>query len=295
MRLCDRRKLRNFNHENGYMNLKINTCIAFLAFTIFAAPHAFGQDDPMAGVFQLRFGVEDLTTQQQTDLAPSLAASKSFWESIIVGYQPGVTLDGIEVDVSVADIDGPSGTLAFAGTSGFLENQGGFTFVTNNAGTTSTGVMTIDTADFSSNLIVDVINHEVGHALGFGTLFDSNNLTSGAGIYSGTNGLLAYQAEVDLDATFIPLQNDPPFVNGHFDENIPLTDVLGRDFSAELFTPFIENGTNAENPELNFFSQTSAGVFQDLGYIAFAPVAIPEPSSIVLLALSGLTFCRRRR
>ena len=294
------------------MRIRKLTCIAAMTFAMLPAPNVFGQT---AGIFDLRFDTDRLTAQQLTELQPSLDASESFWESIIVGYQPGVTLNGIEILVIADDIDG-AGTdqgniLATAGpgrNGGFstLTTQGTprrFAFATNAERTFSTGEIRIDTFDFSTRLIVDVLNHEVGHALGFGTLFDFgiNNLTGGDGAYIGADGLAAYRAEYEFGAAFIPLQNTPEtattpaFINGHYDEANTVTDVFGRNFSDELFTPIIENGTNAANPELNFFSQTSAGVFRDLGYVAIAPVAIPEPSSIVLLALGSLAICSRRK
>ena len=294
------------------MKLHKLTYAAVFAFAMLAAPKVLGQT---TGLFDLRFDTDGLTAQQMTDLQPSLDASESFWESIIVGYQPGVTLNGIEINVIAEDIDG-AGTdqgniLATAGPSQsgvpFVASTQGtpqqYTFVTNTAQTFSLGEVRIDTFDFSTPLIVDVLNHEVGHALGFGTLFDFgvNDLTEGDGAYIGPEGLAAYRAEYELNAVIIPLQNDPAtdttpaFINGHFDEANDVTDVFERNFSDELFTPIIENGTNAENPELNFFSQTSAGVFRDLGYLAVAPVAVPEPSSLVLMVFGCLAIGRRRR
>jgi len=82
------------------------------------------------GEFEVRFDTSSLTTQQAADLAPSLEASSNFWESIIIGYQPGVTLAGLDLAVSVSDLDGPSGIIAQAGPSGNLISQAGFSFAT---------------------------------------------------------------------------------------------------------------------------------------------------------------------
>ena len=275
---------------------KLTYAVAF-AFTILTAQNVLGQPTP--GVFEIRFSFDEevvidadfVTPQQQAELAPSLAETKSFWESVIVGYQPGVTLDGIDIEISVEPDDGPGGTLASAGPGGFIVNQGGFIFFTDDDLNSSAGQMSIDSADLSTSLIVDVLNHEVAHTLGFGTLFDRNGLADNTGQYNGQEGLLAYQAEFDALAQSIPLEND----NGHYLESNGLTDVFGRVMGDELMTPFIENTTNANDPSSNFLSLTTVGVLRDLGYNAIAPIAIPEPSSLALLALGGLALCGRRR
>lgn len=235
------------------------------------------------GVFEVRFDDSALTTQQQSELAPTLAATKSYWESIITGYQPGVTLDGIDIVVEAAAIDGAGNVLAQAGPGGFIEDQGGFTFLTDNQFNSSAGVVTIDTADFSTNLILDVLKHEVGHALGFGTLFNLNSLAPNPGQYTGAEGLTAYKAEYDSAAMFVPLQNEtlPGGIvtsNGHLDEDNPLSDVFGRAIEHDLMTPAISNITNANNPFRNFLSDTSLGVLRDLGYETIATTyVVPAP------------------
>ena len=240
---------------------------------VFVCLFSIGANAPAqtAGVFEVRFDDSALTAQQQTELAPTLAATKSFWESVITGYQPGITLDGIDVVVSAMPIDGPSNTLAFGGAGGFIIEQGGFTFFTDAELNSSAGSVTIDTADFSSPLIVDVLNHEVGHALGFGTLFDLNSLAPNPGQYTGSGGLTAYQAEFDSNATSVPLQNETLpdgtiIFNFHLDEANPLSDAFGRTAQAALMTPTAENTTNAKDPFSNFLSDTSLGIFRDLGY-----------------------------
>jgi hypothetical protein len=226
------------------------------------------------GVFEIRFDDSALTAQQQTELAPTLAATKSYWESIIIGYQPGVALDGIEIEVDAMAIDGSGNTLATGGFFGFSKTQGGFTFITSEPqGNSSSGVVTIDTADFSSALILDVLKHEVGHALGFGTLFDFNSLAPDAGKYIGSEGVAAYQAEFDSTATFVPLQS----TGGHLDENNSLSDEFGREVQADLMTPIIENTPNSTDSFSNYLSNTSLGILRDLGYDTVATTYVaPE-------------------
>lgn len=288
--------------------MKLRLLFSFLsiaAMLLGVTGNAEAQSTRLPGEFGVDFTFADqVSQQQQDDLLPSLDIAANFWESVIVGYRDGVTLNGVSILVSVEDIDGANGVLAAAGPAGNLTNQGGFTFVTNSAGTISTGGLTVDSADFSTSLIVDVLKHEIGHVLGFvPAVFELNGLIGGDGEYTGTEGLLAYQQEFDALAEFIPLQNDPAtatspaVINAHLDENNTLEDAFGRNISNELLTPIIANGTNAENPELNFLSNTSVGIFRDLGFNAIAPAsfAVPEPSSLALLAFGAAVVVTRRR
>jgi hypothetical protein len=236
-----------------------------------------------AGVFEVRFNDSALSTQQRNELAPTLDATKSFWESIITGYQPNINLDGIDIVVEAADIDGSGGVLAQAGPGGLSVNRGGFRFLVDNQLNSSRGVITIDTADFSTPLILDVVKHEVGHTLGFGTLFNLNSLSPDPGEYIGSAGLATYRIEYDSSANFVPLQNQTfpngaVAFNGHLDENNPMSDAFGRRLRDDLMTPIISNTTNANNPFRNFLSDTSLAILRDLGYATIDTTFVaPEP------------------
>ena len=253
------------------------------------------------GEFEVRFDTSSLTTQQAADLTPSLEASSNFWESIIIGYQPGVTLAGLDLAVSVNNIDGPSGIIAQAGPSGNLFSQAGFSFATDfdpdnnpNGPVSLTGTVEIDTADFNTDLIVDVLNHEVAHTLGFiDLLFDLNDLVTTDGEFIGAEGLAAFQAEFDSSATFVPLTLD----NAHLVEDNSITDAFGRRLGDELLSPIVENTTNFDDPNSNFLSNTSVGIFRDLGFNAVAPAvaAVPEASTLTALALVGIALVTTRR
>ncbi len=248
----------------------MRTLLTFMVYSVLLAIGAIAPAQT-PGEFEVRFDDSNLTTQQRTDLASALAETKMFWESVIIGYQSGVVLDGVDIVVEAAAIDGPNNILAQAGPGGFANNQAGFVFVTDFGANSSRGVVTIDTADFSTSLIVDVLKHEVGHVLGFGTLFNSNNLSPNRGEYIGGAGLTAYQAEFDSSATFVPLQNETlpggiMVFNGHLDEDNPLSDAFGREARGELMTPAISSIRNSIDPSSNFLSNTSLAILRDLGY-----------------------------
>ncbi len=245
---------------------------------------------PTPGVFDIRFNfLSTVTTAQQQ----AFEASAAFWESVIVGYQPGVTLDGIEIDITLENIDGAGGVLGFGGITGFLFDQGGFTFVTDSTRATQSGAITLDTSDFGAVPNASVINHEVAHTLGFGLLFDDNGLAvDGSGQFTGANGLAAFQDEFDPDATFVPIELDggPGTANGHLDEGAGLTDIFGRGIENELLTGFL-----GPNIDQTFLSNTTVAIFEDLGFEVVLPNVIPEPSTAALLLGLGGLLARRRR
>ena len=197
-------------------------------------------------------------------------------------------------------IDGQGGTAAQGGgvlnPFGFPNtffNNGGFEFhqlATNPTvggstvnGTYSTGIVQFDTADLpsvSNATLFDLFYHESLHALGFGGLFAGNGLVDANGQYIGAFGLTTFQNEFnDPNATSIPTDGTTPTNVFHFDEN----SVLGSD----ILSPALAlNGNNT-------FSDTHIAVFHDLGYVV--SLSVPEPSSLLILASSGLLLLGRRR
>ena len=289
---------------------------------------------------------------QQQQLEDALAETAAFWQQFIVGFQPSVNdrLDGINIDVGLSNFaddgtpDGPNGILAGARPTGSLFRNGGFAFVVDNdtrltrfgAPSRLSGEVIIDSADFD-NLggprFGNVLNHEIAHSLGFGTLFEENDLAiDDTGQYTGAFGLETYQIEFDPDATFIPIELDGATStrNGHLNETIsflfledqipnpngpgtitnpagesdpgdnsPAPNVLipgetfGRSLNAELLTGRID-------PDA-FLSDTTVSIFQDLGFEVVLPsevraASVPEPSSFIFLCgMTSLLALRRRK
>jgi hypothetical protein len=166
-----------------------------------------------------------------------------------------------------------------------------------------------DTNGLGLNL--DTIKHEIGHALGFGALWELNevyndgNPTNSSrtldggtpGQYVGANALAAWQNEYvgQSAATFIPVElaGGPGTAHGHWNEddnfgqaNTGIVRVSdGRDLRHELLTGFASN-------ETAFLSQTTIASFEDIGFIV---VTVPEPSGLAVLGMLGLGIALRRR
>lgn len=220
-------------------------------------------------------------------------SAKSFWESVITGYQFG-PLTGFTISASGVAIDGVGGVLGSAGPSGGAFH-GGFLY-------TTAGSMQFDTADIS-NMIAngtfsDVIKHEMAHVIGFGTLWTNNSVySSNSGRYTGANALAEYKIEYNQPtATFVPVElgGGPGTADGHWDEvdgGSGLTgrvDSQGRDMQNELMSGWLNAPT--------YVSRTTAASFIDIGYNVNL-AAVPEPGTwaMLLLGVPALGALARRR
>jgi hypothetical protein len=155
----------------------------------------------------------NITIQFGDGLTPSqqaiFDAAATRWESVIIGDVPdvvtdtGVTIDDLLIDATGADIDGPGGTLGQAGPRGLREGSN----------IPYSGVMQFDTADLANmeadGSLLDVITHEMGHVLGFGTVWNADNVyVDGSGKYTGAAAVAAYQTEFvgQQNAAFVPVE-----------------------------------------------------------------------------------------
>lgn len=216
-----------------------------------------------------------------------LSEAEQFWENTLVGYQPGIEIDQVTIDIGAFDIDGERGSLAQGGP-GTVVRQSGYVLPTS-------GFIEFDTADLdrleAGGSLLGLFLHEVGHVLGFGTLWTENNLyVDDSGQYKAANGLAAYREEFDPTAPFVPVEMDggPGTRNAHWDE----TWAGGEN---ELMTGFIDLPL--------FLSDTTAASFRDLGYVTqtasepppVAVIPLPAPFWLGLGALSALGLLGRRR
>lgn len=230
-------------------------------------------------------------------------SAETTWESLLIGYKggvavnssqgssvsPGGTLTDVIINATIETIDGVGGTLGSAGPTAVILDNLGFTLATD-------GRMRFDTADVANlataGTLESVILHEMAHVLGFGTLWENNNVyVDGSGEFTGAAATLQWQTEFGQTGTpDVELQGGTGTANGHWNENfqgsglVGITDSMGRDMRDELMTGWL-------NPN-SFISRMTVESFSDIG---FEVAAVPEPSSLMLLAVGTVGLMRRRR
>ncbi|GMN10515.1 leishmanolysin-related zinc metalloendopeptidase [Croceitalea sp. MTPC9] len=208
----------------------------------------------MGFTIEIRF-LGGLTSSQQI----VFEEASSRWSELITGDLPRVQLangeiiEDVRIDAQAVNIDGSLGILGQAGPTQLRAES----FLP------ATGIMQFDTADLArleaEDSLKDAIIHEMGHVLGFGTLWSSQflNLITGEGsenpTFTGTNAIREYKIlRQEENLINVPLANTggQGTRDGHWREAI---------FSNELMTGFINMG---DNP----ISRLSIAAFEDMGY-----------------------------
>jgi hypothetical protein len=277
------------------------------------------------------------TAQALTDLSPAdqakFTGGLNFWASVITGYRDGVSRNfTLTVDTFSTAASGGGVLLGSAGPSalGFSNPVAGSglgsgpEFVGDNDRfiLALSGLASFNVHPDAGTLNTLTIRHEIGHALGIGTLWEDNEVyTDGVagnsnrtatvgtpGQYFGAAALAAYQTEFNPAATFIPIERDggPGTANGHWNE---VTDNFGIENQAGFDSdpgdgqaaPTVLSGPNfglSQDDELMtgvlsgsaFLSNTSIQSLYDIGF-----TVIPEPSTALLASLAAFACIRRRR
>jgi hypothetical protein len=190
------------------------------------------------------------------------------------------TVDGLVIFAHLGTLDGPGAILGRA-IPLIVRDDEGFQ--------SAVGFMEFDIADLpglqASGRLNDVILHEMGHVLGFGTLWDfdprpneiipigpenpPNTLLTGQGsgnpFFNGPSARAAFLAAVRPGSTFtgtpVPVENSggPGTRDSHWREST---------VNNELMTGFLNAGTNP-------LSAFTASSFRDLGYVVNDAVTDP--------------------
>ncbi|MFM9025925.1 MAG: leishmanolysin-related zinc metalloendopeptidase, partial [Planctomycetaceae bacterium] len=187
------------------------------------------------------------------------------WAEVITGDLPDVTFNGrviddLLIDAAAVAIDGPGGILGRAGPRQ-LRSVTSLPFY---------GIMDFDTADLGEmerdGTLFEVILHEMGHVVGFGTIWSQKQLLSGAGTanprFLGSNAAREYRALFGVQETSVPVEGNSSPVgsrDSHWRESV---------FRNELMTPRIGN---AGNP----LSRVTVASLADLGYTVNMNAADP--------------------
>jgi hypothetical protein len=214
----------------------------------------------------------------------AVTAAVQRWQSIIVGDlpnstidipastcfdgQPAVsaTIDDIRIQVFIDSIDGEGDVLG--GASACILRAA--------SGLPSLGFIQLDSADLATMTqadLDDLMLHEMGHALGFGTLWIEDGLLTGAcpetedattcatdPQYLGAVGRQKYH-DLGGASTNVPVEGTGGVGtwNSHWRESV---------FQNELMTGFIGSGANP-------LTAMTIGAMQDLGYVVDYATAEP--------------------
>jgi hypothetical protein len=216
---------------------------------------------------------------------PAVREAEAIWEARIQAYSTELPrairdqLGSILISATVAPVDGVGGILGFAGPDAVIT-------ISNSNRAFAVAVrssMTFDLDDFPSleadGILVSVIAHEMGHALGFGTLFAGNGLIGPLGGFGQTeyiNGdyaLAGFRLETNNPvATFVPLEQrgGPGTALGHWNDFPPFfNQVFTPAFTKELMTGFACDFDPVSQTLVcapTFVSQATFGAMADLGY-----------------------------
>lgn len=217
------------------------------------APYISGPADGTAG-FNITIIFDGSWTQALYDI---FVAAADFYTSLIVGDLQNVAattgrgrratttiIDDVQITASLTNIDGSGGTLGRAGPTSIHTSNS----------LTAQGLMEFDIADADAfnalGLFDDIVLHEMGHVLGFGTLWSRLGLILGDNTFGGELASAEHALQFNGD-TSIDIETDGGrgTAFGHWDD---------ATYTNELMTGFISNP--------NYFSYFSAASFGDLGY-----------------------------
>jgi Leishmanolysin len=211
----------------------------------------------------------------------AFTAAADRWSRVIVGDLPAVTVDGeeiddVRIDAEGTSIDGGGGVLGEAGPTRLRPASAGAAALL-----PVTGSMRFDVSDLAEmqrlGTLHDVITHEMGHVLGFGTIWARKRLLTGAGTndptFTGAGAVSEYAAlrgaGDGAGGRAVPVENTggPGTRDGHWRESM---------FGNELMTGYI---AAADNP----LSRLTAAAMADLGYRvdldAAQPYTLPAPGA----------------
>jgi hypothetical protein len=249
-------------------------------------PAGFAQTSPGRGgassgsAFDVEVVFPDTTLTAAQRAAFADAAAR--WAQVIVGDVPdvndnGMVVDDIRITATAPAIDGRGGVLGRAAPTAF---RGGGA-----SGLPYRGFMEFDAADLArleaDGQLARVILHEMGHVLGFGTVWEARDLVRGGGgpdpRYAGPHAIGQYNAVFNNAATSVPVESTggPGTADSHWRD---------ATFGSELMTGFLDGGRNP-------LSRVTVGAMADLGYaVSYAaadPYAWPGASSALASPAPG--------
>ncbi|MGD1855923.1 MAG: proprotein convertase P-domain-containing protein [Leptolyngbyaceae cyanobacterium] len=275
------------SNPNGLWTLQVQDqtfydggCLNRWSLALVVASQVAGQNSVPAVESLSQFAIElrflgGLTATQRAVFETAAAR----WSEIIVGDLPdtvvdGETIDDVLIEARGLSIDGPNGVLGRAGP----------TRLRSGSLLPATGVMEFDIGDLArleaDGGLLDVIIHEMGHVLGIGTIWQTQNLLVDAGsanpTYVGQNAMREFSTLIGAAGmTPVPVANTggPGTRDGHWREAV---------FGSELMTGFLNLGSNP-------LSRLTIASLEDLGYaVDYTAADSYELPSALMLSVMGI-------
>ena len=277
----------DYSRENIEMSLRASS---FLKFSIAAVVACF------VSTSSIRADVIDIDLSAADPSAvPAIKAAEAIWEARIQAYSTELPkgirdqLGSLYISFTVAPIDGVGGILAQAGPDSFITFENGQPLQQGqNPSSRIHSVvvrasMTFDLDDLASlsanGILVSTIAHEMGHAMGFGTLFQPNLLADARGGFgqieyiNGEYAIQGYRKDISNPvATFVPLEQrgGPGTALGHWIDAPPFfNQVFTGAFKKEVMTGFAGDFDPTTGQVVfapTFISEATFGAFADLGF-----------------------------
>lgn len=218
--------------------------------------------------------------------------AEAFWEARIRGYTTELPrhlsdqLTALTIGATVAPIDGPGGILGYAGPDTMLSysRTDPITGVERTYVVALSSSMTFDIDDFpdmeAMGILQSVVNHEMGHALGIGSLWQQNGLVAevieGEPLMEYVGGKYAIAGfGIDIGNPFVQLvpveqRGGPGTALGHWTDLPPFfNQAFTPAFKKEVMTGFACDGDPITQELVcpkKFTSNATWGTLADLGF-----------------------------